>query len=615
MSRGRYALFLGITLLFPVLLVGAVEGALRLFRPDGGIPLFVEAPFAEGELLVANQELARRYFPSEQFPPRLQPEPFAVAKPEGGLRVFVLGESSTAGFPYPRNGTFSRVLRDAFTDVLPGTAVEVVNLGLSATNSFTLVDMIDEVLDQRPDMVLVYAGHNEYYGALGVGSAQSGGASPALKRLYLRLLRLRTVQLLRDAMVGARSLASGEGAGSDVDAASRMEIIARDQQIELGSDAYHAGLRQFEENLAIVVERCREAGVPLFVASVASNVRDQHPLVSPGNGAADSAYAAAGAALAGGDSARARELFARARDLDVVRFRAPSELNEVVRRVAAAGGAHYVPVAERFDEAGGGMPGSALFVEHVHPVQHGQALIARAFFEAVAAAGFAGRTVEQGRLRPWEEYEQGMWLSPIDHRVAHHNVRTLVTRWPFVSVEDQVDYRGTYRPTGLADSLAFMVSRGGLPWALAKLQLASALEQRGRHDSAAVEYRGLARDTPFAETPFQLLGRALLGAGEPAAAESAFVRAHELAPSAFTSFTLGRLAIERRDHARAIPYLELATRLAPGDPTALYSLSLAYGMAGDLERARAAAERLRRVAPGFPGLEEWRRAIGLPATS
>lgn len=614
MSSGRHALFLAVTLLVPVLLFCAAEGALRLFRPDGGLPLFVEAPFGAGEQLVANREVARRYFPAEQFPPSPQPEPFAATKPEAGFRVFVLGESSTAGFPYPRNGTFSRALRDAFADVLPTAQVEVMNLGLAATNSFTLVDMIDEVLEQAPDLVLVYAGHNEYYGALGVGSAQSGGTSPALKRLYLRLLRLRTVQLLRDAMVGARSLGAGDGAASDADAASRMESIARDQQIELGSDAYRAGLRQFEENLSIVVERCREAGVPVFVASVASNVRDQAPLVSPGNARADSVFAAAETALAAGDSARAGELFVRARDLDVVRFRAPTDLNEVVRRVAAQRGAHYVPVAERFDEASGGLPGRDLFLEHVHPHWRGQLLIARTFFETVREAGFADRAVELERLRAWEEYGERMALSPLDLRVAHHNVQTLVRRWPFVEATQQEDYRGSYRPHGLVDSLALLVSRGGLPWGAAKLLIASAYEERGVHDSAAVEYRGLARDTPFAETPFRLLGNALMSAGRVNEAEAAIARAHALEPTAYSSFTLGRLAMERKDHARAIDYFETASRISPDDPLVLYSLSLAHGMAGDLPRARAAAERLRRAAPAFPGLEEWLRTLGSTPT-
>lgn len=613
LSRGKHAAFLLVTLLVPVLLLAAVELGLRVASPGGGLPLFVEAPFAGDGYRVANRDVARRYFPAEQAPPAPPVEPFASSRPDGGLRVFVLGESSTAGFPYPHNGTFSRVLRDALGDALPGAAVEVVNLGIAATNSFTMVDLIDEVLDQDPGLVIVYGGHNEFYGALGAASTQSGWSSPAVKRAYLSLLRLRTVQVLRSVVTRLRAGAAGGGdAAAGSDAASFMEVLAREQQIELDGATYREGLRQFEENLTLLVERSRAAGVPVMLSSIASNVRDLRPLVSPGNGGpggADSTYAAASAALAAGDSARARALFVRARDLDVVRFRAPSAANEVIRRVAREHGAVYVPVAERFDQLSGGMPGQELFLEHVHPTQHGQAVIARTVFETMRDSGLLGDRAEPARLAGWDEYERRMALSAFDLRIVDHTLRTLTSRWPFVPAGSERDYRGDYRPTGPVDSLAMAVSRGGMPWAAAKLQVAEYHERAGRPDSAAAEYRGLARDAPFAETPLQLLGRALLASGDTAAGASALRDAFEIEPTAYTSLMLGRMAMERRDAAGAVRYLEAAVRLSPSEPLALYSLSLAYGMSGDVARARAAAERLSSFAPGFPGLAEWRRLL------
>src|ERR1019366_9354225 len=100
--------------------------------------------------------------------------------------LFVMGESSAAGFPYPPNGTFARVIRDALTDVLPADTVEVVNLGMAATNSYTIADLAHDVIDQKPDAVLIYGGHNEYYGALGAGSIETLGSYPSFVRLYLR---------------------------------------------------------------------------------------------------------------------------------------------------------------------------------------------------------------------------------------------------------------------------------------------------------------------------------------------------------------------------------------------------------------------------------------------
>lgn len=612
-SRARYLAFTTITLLVPLLLLALLEGGLRLIT--NGLPLFVPAPFAGEGHLVANQQVARRYYPRDRFVPAPAAEPFPSARADGSLRVFVLGESSAAGFPLPHNGTFSRVLRDVLADIFPGVQVEVVNLGIAATNSYTLVDFMDEVLAQKPNAVLLYGGHNEYYGALGAGATRGGLAPPAARRFMLRLLRLRTVRVIRDALValgGSGSAGDGVGAG-DPGAATMMEVVAADRQIELGGEVYQAGLDQFASNLAVIAERCRAAGVELFVASQPSNVRTQKPFVADANrqpGGARELFDTAIAALAAGDSVQARELFVRARDEDVIRFRAPSALNDVVREVAGRG-VHYVPVAEAFDRESAGMPGSGLFYEHVHPTPRGQLLIAREFFDAMREAGFGGRHARLERLRSWDAYGDGMALTGLDLRVAEHTVATLAARWPFVPADSQFDYRGSYRPVGVVDSLALLVSRGGMPWGAAKLALAQRYEQSGMPDSAVAEYRGLARDAPFAELPHRLLGRALLATGDSAGAVAELERSFQLEPGAFTGALLGRLAVARKDFPAAIQYLEAAVRLAPLDPVTLYSLSLAYGMSGDVQGARSTARRLMALDPSFPGLAEWGRTIGL----
>jgi len=326
LSRGRYALFLAITLLLPFLLLAVVEGSLRLARRSGGLPLFVETRFPERTYLVANRAVGGRWFAGIDDPPAPAAEPFSERKPDRAFRVFVLGESSAAGFPYPRNATFSRLLRDVLRDVLPGDSVEVVNLGIAATNSFAMLDLASEVAEQRPDAVLIYAGHNEYYGALGAASRVSVPGGDGFVRLYLRLLRLRSVLALRNALASIRNRAApGE---SDLEAASLMEVLARDRHVPLESARYKRGVRQFETNLEDIVRVFRTRDIPVLVASVASNLRDQPPFAAEANsrpGGASSVFEGARAVLARGDTASAMRLFSRARDLDVVRFRAPGE--------------------------------------------------------------------------------------------------------------------------------------------------------------------------------------------------------------------------------------------------------------------------------------------------
>jgi len=611
LSARRRAIFFVITVLTPLLLLLALEGTLRLVWTGGAMPAFDAVRRAGGDYLVPGQRVARRYFAVEAFPPTPPVDLFAAVKPKRAFRLFVLGESTAAGFPYPPNGSFSRLLRDALRDVLPGDSVEVVNLGIAATNSYTIADLAGEVIGERPDAILIYAGHNEYYGALGVGSSIRAARSPAIVRAYLRTLRLRTVALLR---AGVTSVMRVARQPTDSTVATFMESVVRDQQIELDGPSYRAGLAQFRDNMDVALSRFARAGVPVFLASIASNVRDQPPFVSPDNAPARAAFDSAGSALAAGDSSSARRLFIRARDLDVIRFRAPSALDDVIRQLASTHRVHYVPVAERFAAASpGGMTGHELFLEHVHPNQRGYALIAESFFDALRESRFLGHQSDLERLQPWTHYEAGMLLTPLDSLIVLHTVKTVTTRWPFVARASALDYRGTYRPSTLTDSLALLVSRGGMTWADAKLRVARDDEARQRPDSASLEYLGLVRDRPLLEPPLRLAARALLEAGRDSQAVPLIERSLRLAPNWESDYMLGVVALRQRDYPRAVALLDRAATAEPSSAAVVYQLSLAFGLSHNLAAARGAATRAAQLDPHYPGLAAWMSTLGMRA--
>lgn len=588
---------------------------LRATWKSAALPLFVHAQSETGNELIANPRVARRWFSGSDNPPGPIPEPFAAHKAPHELRIFALGESTTAGFPYPHNGTFSRMVLDALHDVLPSDSVEVINLGIAATSSYSMLDEADEIIAQHPDAVLIYAGHNEYYGALGVGSTESVlGGSPTLVRAYLRLQRLRLVYALRlgvDWLRGALSHSSTADAEHNV---TMMEVLARNQQIELGDATYRRGENQFQQNLNTLLDKFRAAHVAVFIASQASNLRDQHPFVAPANarpGAADSVFARAKAAFASGDSTQARVLFTRARDLDVVRFRASSALDSIIKTTAAAHGAIYVPVEERIAAVSpAGVPGYDYFLEHLHPNEQGTTIIAQAFFDALRDAHFLGHTAQLDRLRPWSVYRERMDLTPFDERVVNLSTRAVTSRWPFVPVNQQVDFRRAFHPASLLDSLALAVSAGA-SWQSAKLHLARAYEARGFADSAVAEFRGLVRDAPTFAEPWEFLGNAFERAGEPDSALAAYRRALAIQPSVAVENAAAGVAMQRHDYPTAITLLQASLTARPNDARAIYQLSLAYALSHDVENARAMAARLARIAPTFPGLRDWLSVLGM----
>jgi len=76
----------------------------------------------------------------------------------------------------------------------------------------------------------------------------------------------------------------------------------------------------------------------------------------------------------------ARSHFAAARDLDTLRFRADTRINEIIRSVSDAGrdGLYFVDVEQVFAaESREGMPGDEYFYEHVHLNFAGNYLLAR----------------------------------------------------------------------------------------------------------------------------------------------------------------------------------------------------------------------------------------------
>jgi lysophospholipase L1-like esterase len=616
LSPRKAAAFLAITIAFPFILLLVLEIALRTGGYGGDTSAFVTAPVVGSDYLVPNGNVARRYFPEEKSPPSPPRDLFLARKPSHSMRIFVLGESSAAGFPYPHNGTFARVLNDVLTDILPNDTVEVINMGMAATNSYAIVDLASDVIDQHPDAVLIYGGHNEYYGALGAGSTESLGSSPSFVRLYLSAQRLKTFVLLRNTVNALFRAVRGGRSANDLSAdATRMEGVVADQRIVLNDKTYLRGVAQYESNLLTAAKKFRDAGIPVFIGSTPSNLRDQSPFgpsaVPPDSSAArvfDSAKV-----ILQSDSVRAASMFARARDLDVVRFRAPGEFQSIVERVARETGSVYVPVTEGFaGQAAYRIPGSDLFLEHVHPNQRGYVLLSRMYFAALEHAKFLGRKADMSRFAGWDAYTVRMGLTDLDQRIAYHTIKTVTMRWPFVPISKQLDYRGTYSPTDYLDSLAFAVSRGGLSWAQAKTALGSRYLARGQGDSAVAEYEGLIRDAPRIPVGWELAGRALLAARQPQRARPYLEKAYAINPTSFTAFSLGLIEMQDKKPERGIPLLEQTLQLDPNNAMAMYQLSLAYAMTRNVAAARGMALRLAQVAPQYPGVRELLAALGVP---
>ena len=266
-----------ITLSFPLVLFIALEVGLRAFHYGPNLSLFTEDTVAGKKVYIKNPEVKGRYFTRFLFNPSTSPDYFSRAKPTGTFRIFCLGGSTTVGYPYWYNAAFSTFLRDRLRRIFTDKNIEVINVGMTATNSYTVLDMTQELINYEPDLFIVYDGHNEFYGALGVASHESFASARWLTLAYLKLVHYRTFLLLRDAYQRVTTIfrsASAPDMGGTM-----MEKLARGQYITYGSALYRDGFEIFKSNLEDLKALCERHNTPVILSSQVSNLRGQPPFI------------------------------------------------------------------------------------------------------------------------------------------------------------------------------------------------------------------------------------------------------------------------------------------------------------------------------------------------
>jgi tetratricopeptide (TPR) repeat protein len=139
-----------------------------------------------------------------------------------------------------------------------------------------------------------------------------------------------------------------------------------------------------------------------------------------------------------GEFSAAKARFALARDLDTLRFRADSRINEIIRSVASAAGqgVELIDGEQLFAEASPhGVPGRELFYEHVHMNPHGNYLLARALFSRVVALLPEEVRRSAATLEPLseEEADRLLALTAQDQRRVARTVTAWLSQAPFTS--------------------------------------------------------------------------------------------------------------------------------------------------------------------------------------
>jgi lysophospholipase L1-like esterase len=607
----------------------------------GDLALFSDPGIGKNEYYLPNPNFAARYFFYTKTVPSPSIDVFKQEKTPDIYRVFAMGGSSAAGYPYGFNGTYSRVVKDILQDRMPNKQVEVVNVGISAISSYTLYDQVAEILQQKPDAILIYAGHNEFYGALGVGSNENLGGFPWFVRGYLKLQQYKTFLLLRNTLVGAGKWTASLFGAQEIDPnATLMERIINSRSIALDGPKHQLAMHQFDSNLSAILEEFTQQGIPVWLGSLASNYKDQAPFVDVPDALdaqeqplplASTIFQEGQSLLVNGDADAAQNQFAYAKDLDGLKFRAPESINQIIREKAIEyEQVHYVPVYETFVEhSPNGIVGNELMLEHLHPNAKGYFLMGASFAQAMlenerlaewvhpplnnkeSERQTGNGLIEQNLIKQeFEAYEQGMYLSDFDHRVAYHRVRTLKQGFPFVLSNNARPYQQGYKPTEPSDSLAFLAVHASKSWDESKVELGGIYERNNEPEKAFLEYMGLIRNQPWNDSPYVFAARVRLNQNNFEAAEPLLEQAYSIQPKeAYTTKMLGAIMVQKGDLERGITLLLESRALSPRDPQMLYNLSGAYGLNKNYTKALEIAEEVIAINPNFPGIQQWKAQL------
>ncbi|CAN5592473.1 hypothetical protein BH23BAC4_BH23BAC4_00750 [soil metagenome] len=642
LSRKTRSMFWVVLVAIPVAFFALVEIGLRVGGYGADTALFIQTESNGRHYYTVNPGVAQRYFSDSEFRTYVSRDRFLVDKPPDIYRIFALGASTTIGFPYMFNGSFSSLLRDRLYTQFPDRQVEIVNVGITAVNSYTVAEVAREVLDHQPDLILIYAGHNEFYGALGVGSTESVGNARWMIKAYLAAQNSRLFLLLRS---GIRSVARTLAPPPSGDDAQLMERMARDRAIAIGSPQYERALRYFRANYEEAIDAVQRRGVDVVVSTLASNLRDQPPFVALSNESLsaadrerwggflaaaevaqdandhsmasrllrealeiDSLHAGARFRLARsleaiGQVNAARREYERARDLDGLRFRASSDFNEVVRSLAADREVPLVEMEREFSEASAnGIPGSVLFWEHVHPTLDGYLLMAEAFANCMERHGlFASPQQWAAAPSPSQEVLARIaGVTDLDHEIASLRIAILTRRWPFVA--EAGEFR--FEPQSPAQEVAWAYVRGTVGWAAAHNELSRRHAQEGNREAAADEFWAVAKATSY-DPHYAITAADMDAAGgrfEIAAERYAF--ALHIRDEALTRAKLGISLFESGRVEESIAQLDRAVSgggaqglSTPQRAHAHYLLGLAHLSQGDVALASQQADLLGAIAP------------------
>lgn len=395
-----------------------------------------------------------------------------------------------------------------------------------------------------------------------------------------------------------------------------------DQQVPADDPRMANVYRNFARNLSDIIRAGRDSGAGVVVSTVAVNLKDCAPFAShhraglsesdkrkwddlvrlgiqaQAGGRISEAVAQFQAAaqqddasaelqfrlgrslLAIGDIAGAQKALSAARDLDTLRFRCDSRLNELARQAAAGRQRERIRLAdaERSLAAASpeGLPGWDLFYEHAHLTFEGNCLLARTLAEQIEELLPQGASPENPAWPTIADCARRLGRTDRDLPAALSDILSRLTDPPFTT---QINHDEQM------ERLAEESRRAGV-----NASLSSALHAAQAAVDAAPE------DAPL----YEQLSALELAADHPAEAEKAARRLVDLLPSGAEGWSqLGFTFVQQKKYDEAMKAYQRAFDLNPQDVFPLQNLAMSLTKLGRNPEAMREYKRALAITPRF----------------
>jgi tetratricopeptide (TPR) repeat protein len=656
LSKPKEALFRIVMVLLPFTILLFAEIGLRIFEYGGNLDLFVLKKTGDVTEFVLNKDFTKRYFFQKGInPPVPLSQTFSAIKDNNTYRIFCVGESTVQGFPYPPNAAFPALLKNILSTLHPDKNIEVINCGITAITSITVMDMTEEILEKyRPDLLVVYSGHNEFYGVFGQASRLFLFEDRTMLQLFLKLQHSKLFLLMRDII----NSVFGKDISNDptLHRGTFMANVAKNAGIKLSDKIIKITEDFYRENIEEIIEKAKEQNTNILICNEVVNLKDFYPFASMHSedfaqkdsalwnrliteaeeeqtrnnfeaaidlylqalkidaSFAETHYQLGRCYYNIKDYKAAKEHFELASDLDVIRFRAPGSFNVTLKKVCDKNDIPLVDVNKDFSEISvGGIIGLELLTEHVHPNQMGYLQIAKSISKVMSENGFIRDNWDWTKNLSDSAYLSMSSTTILDEEIANYTLFYLTSYWPFNNYHKKDSYTriGNERTEQLAKS--FIESNKGSSVEF-HLKYGLELENSKKFNEALAEYKAALAIEPISET-YNRIGRLYLTNTEIAykdlkdynSAQQYYKRSQYYFAEGLKrwpndlemNFNLGLLYLMRNDKLSESETLFVKVLdLDPKHKNALQQLSELYILLNQSKKAKALLEKAIEFYPG-----------------